>query len=1282
MPEETNPGIRIIVVLGMHRSGTSAITRGLIALGAETGEQLMPAAIGVNDKGFWEDQEFNTINIAVLHALGHDWHTLTPIKKEELATAELAQLRLRALDFLRERTEQHPIFVIKDPRTARLLPFWQDLFARVNADVSYVIAVRHPISVARSLAARNGVPTEKSHYLWLEHLVAALTYTANKDRVVIDYDRLMDDPRSEMVRLSIRANLAVHPGGNADLDKFIGEFLEEQLRHSRFDQNDLELDPTANNLLLDLYDCLQEIAADKRSVNDPAVNGLLDRGRTALAETYSLLKYSNGLETQLDAVRNAEQRLSGTAAEQQAACQLLESELEQSAASREQSAHRINELVGLREAEKENSSLLSALIQDQRRELEAANQALIERSAFVEELQQRMLDELCEFRRISNDDTLAKASFEQIIHQQRQELETRSALIDTLNNVIEAQKTNIAEVEKISADRANHIDMMNCEQDRFVSEKVASRESLRQMESKLAEIDAQRKWLATALTETRASHSWRLAAPARAAANIVRAAGRRMHCRTSSTVRRLYRALPLSLDSKLQLKTTLFSSCGFLLANSLTYKQWKANQDNQAFVTTKSASTPLQTLPAGTTTSTAASMPLQDADGTSEWTDYAATRDRIRAAESAQRSAWKFTPFKLIDVNEADLAGAASNIRLQATPSPMVSIIVPVYNQIKCTLECLTSIIRHTGDNTSYEIIVADDASTDETSALLGRIEHLRISRNRKNLGFLRNCNEAAKLARGRYILLLNNDVQVTKGWLDALIEVFQSSIGVGAVGPKIVYPSGHLQEAGVALRRDGTAQMIGVAELPEMPQYNYQRDVDYCSGACLLLEAQLFRELGGLDDTFAPAYCEDADLCMQIHARGLRVVYSPRSVVIHHLSKTSDALGRDFKLQSISNNVAKLTDKWQTELDRRDEVRVLAFYLPQFHPIPENDSWWGKGFTEWVNVSNAKANFVGHYQPRQPADLGYYDLRISEVMQQQATLAQRYGIDGFCFYYYWFNGKRLLEQPLEHLLGDNAIEMPFCLCWANENWTRRWDGRDNDILIEQNHSDADDLNVIEDLMRYFHSPNYVRVNGKPLVVVYRVTLFPDFQRTAVLWRTACREAGIGEIHLAMVESFELVHKGTPPSTYGCDASIEFPPQELAEAKLPSGEITNPEFDGRVADYRDLAVRCATRPNPGYCRFRGVTPGWDNTARRQHNSFCFEHATPGVFQAWLETAVEKTKSELSGDERIIFINAWNEWAEGAYLEPDRRFGHTFLEAVKNARESAHLQRMDNYMLGN
>jgi lipopolysaccharide biosynthesis protein len=208
------------------------------------------------------------------------------------------------------------------------------------------------------------------------------------------------------------------------------------------------------------------------------------------------------------------------------------------------------------------------------------------------------------------------------------------------------------------------------------------------------------------------------------------------------------------------------------------------------------------------------------------------------------------------------------------------------------------------------------------------------------------------------------------------------------------------------------------------------------------------------------------------------------------------------------------------------------------------------------------------------------------------------------------------------------------------------------------------------DLIRFFRDQRYIRIDGKPLLLIYRVTLFPDFAATAARWRTVCKEQGIGEIYIAMVESFELVHSNTHPKEFGCDAAVEFPPQGLAEQKAPSGTITNPNFAGSVADYRDLAVRYATRSAPAYTRFKSVTPGWDNSARRQNNSFCFEHATPGAFQAWLEEAIEQTRLQQYGDERLMFVNAWNEWAEGAYLEPDRRFGHGYLEAVKNAFDAA------------
>src|SRR5215469_15448600 len=202
------------------------------------------------------------------------------------------------------------------------------------------------------------------------------------------------------------------------------------------------------------------------------------------------------------------------------------------------------------------------------------------------------------------------------------------------------------------------------------------------------------------------------------------------------------------------------------------------------------------------------------------------------------------------------------------------------------------------------------------------------------------------------------------------------------------------------------------------------------------------------------------------------------------------------------------------------ESVRAIAFYLPQYHPIPENDSWWGKGFTEWFNVTKAKPNFAGHEQPKLPADLGYYDLRLGSVMEAQAALAQRYGIYGFCYYYYWFGGKRLLEQPLEQMLATGKPDLPFCLAWANENWTRRWDGQDQEILVAQKHSRDDDLAVIADMMRYMRQAKYIRVNGRPLLIVYRPTVFPNIFDTTALWRAECRRQGLGEIYLAMVDSF------------------------------------------------------------------------------------------------------------------------------------------------------------------
>jgi lipopolysaccharide biosynthesis protein len=353
-----------------------------------------------------------------------------------------------------------------------------------------------------------------------------------------------------------------------------------------------------------------------------------------------------------------------------------------------------------------------------------------------------------------------------------------------------------------------------------------------------------------------------------------------------------------------------------------------------------------------------------------------------------------------------------------------------------------------------------------------------------------------------------------------------------------------------------------------------------------------------------------------------------------------------------------------------RDTIgpRVVAFYLPQYHPIPENDAWWGTGFTEWTNVSKAVPQFEGHHQPRLPADLGYYDLRLAEARRAQAQLASLYGVDAFCFHYYWFAGRRLLERPLDAFVADEALSMPFALSWANENWTRRWDGAENDVLIGQNHSPEDDLAVFDDLARYLNSPRYLRVGGKPLLTIYRPDALPDPASTTARWRARAIELGIGEVFLACTNAFGF-------SAYrqaGFDALIEFPPHAIS-----CGEITeqvpllNGQFQGRVYDYTVVAAQkiseLADRTDPRY--LPGVMPGWDNEARKPGAGHVFHRAGPQPFADWMDAALKTSRRLADPGERLVFVNAWNEWAEGAYLEPDRWFGHAYGQAIRAALEA-------------
>jgi glycosyl transferase family WbsX len=371
--------------------------------------------------------------------------------------------------------------------------------------------------------------------------------------------------------------------------------------------------------------------------------------------------------------------------------------------------------------------------------------------------------------------------------------------------------------------------------------------------------------------------------------------------------------------------------------------------------------------------------------------------------------------------------------------------------------------------------------------------------------------------------------------------------------------------------------------------------------------------------------------------------------------------LGRDAESIRLRSVDAKPNDS-----DQFNDARLIAFYLPQFHPIAENDLWWGAGFTEWRNVTRARPNFVGHDQPRQPADLGYYDLRLNEVYRKQVELAADHGLSGFCFYYYRFGNRKLLDGPIERLLRPDAPSFPFCLAWANENWTRRWDGREQDVLIRQVYSEDDDRAALSDLSRFFEHPAYLRINGRPLVLIYRIGLFPDIRRTVEIWRDEGRRRGIGEIYVAAIASFEVSLSSDLPVQAGFDAMVEFPPHNRRTRPKPCGQIVNSSFRGFVFDYEETALSYMAERPTNMTTFRGVMPGWDNTARKQDEPNIFVGSTPGAYRAWLEEAIRQTTRQNSGDERLVFINAWNEWAEGAYLEPDLRWGRAYLEATRQA----------------
>lgn len=828
---------KIIVVLGMHRSGTSAITRALEALGVSLGDNLMPPAEGNNEKGFFEDLDIHDFNTRLLAELGSAWDRLEPLEPSQFAEGALAPRLEEATLLLHGKLQGTRVFAFKDPQTALLLPFWQQVLARLEAEVCYLICLRNPLSVSASLHKRDGIDLTRGHLLWAKYQLAALRHTDGQPRLLVDYDTLMEQPQHQLRRIATAFDLPAPESDPQALTSFCREFLAAGLRHTQHSEAQLADPSKVLRQVQTLHALLLQAAGDRLDL----------RAASTLATCAHLGEQLDGLQPLTRTIDLLDQK-----------------------------RLRLNDLL-------ERSDCKLERLGDELGRLRT---------------QHSMAVEECRTAWSMHDQAL------------RDKQELGNELLDNMQRQAELRE----EIARIYA-----------------------------------------------------SKSWRMMRPLRGLRRHYRNPALLLRSLASESTRALWRLLPASTAQKQRLKATAFTYGRVLFARTQAYRDW-------------------------------------------QW---------------------------------------ANAVQAETPPTA-----------------------------------------------------------NREPL------------------VLVDEPLQQVR-------------------------------------RLEGAAPI-------EPP------------------------------------------------------------------------------------------------------ARLIAFYLPQFHPIEENNQWWGEGFTEWTNVKPAQPQYLGHYQPHVPGDLGYYDLEDVETQRRQVELAKLYGLGGFCFYFYWFAGKRLLENPLEQYLQDPSLDLPFCLCWANENWSRRWDGLDSQILIGQNHSAEDDLAFIHHVAKYMRDERYIRVDGKPLLLVYRPGLLPDAKSTAQRWRNWCRENGIGELYLAYTQSFDSV----APARYGFDAAIEFPPNATQPPAVTHQiEPLSSDFAGQVFDWSIYLKRSANYGKPHYKLFRGVCPSWDNTARRKNRGTSLINSSPRGYQEWLFNAIQDTLQRNDhADERLVFINAWNEWAEGAHLEPDQRHGYGYLEATRMACLRANLQQ--------
>lgn len=636
-------------------------------------------------------------------------------------------------------------------------------------------------------------------------------------------------------------------------------------------------------------------------------------------------------------------------------------------------------------------------------------------------------------------------------------------------------------------------------------------------------------------------------------------------------------------------------------------------------------------------------------------------------------------------------------------------VIVCVHNAPLEVQRCLESLVA---DLTGISrVIVVDDCSSTETKELLDRFRaacpKISIVRPKEQQRYTKAANMGLRASSAQLRTLLNSDTIVPRGWAHRIQDKFCKNPELGILGP--LSNAASYQSVPEIV---GTSTQTAVNDLPvgvsieQIDQFCAKAAgnfnlllVPVVHGFCFTVTAECIKQIGYFDaERFPQGYGEENDYCFRASDAGFGLGVALDTFIFHAKSKSYqtservalmqqgwealvDRVGRRRLTNAVRHMESQPRLSYMREEVRRafyaaatskpNEVKVVAFYLPQFHPVPENDLHWGEGFTEWRNVVRARPRFPGHNQPKLPGKFGFYDLRVPEIQQQQIQLAAEFGVDCFCMYYYRFGPNRIMGQPVKIFRALSQEDVSFCYCWANESWTRAWDGATSDIIVEQKY-DAETLSgLVDDLADAILDDAYFRLNGRPVFVIYQVAEIPERE----LWISRLRQEIYKRTgHKLLIGSVYSL-KFTVDMLKLVDFVVQFPPHRIPRngRRITIREDLMRPFDAHrndyYEDYETMSQAALSEPCLLDKMFLGVCPDWDNTPRRERNAHTLVGSSPEKFEKWVREAALLTIKRYQAGKiaaPCLFVNAWNEWAEGAVLEPSERYGEAYLQALRSA----------------